>query len=182
MGLLDILNQYAGQALGSDDDVGNHFEQVARQGDPQAVGQGVSAALRSDATPPFGQTIGKMFGQSNPDQQAGLLNQLLHAIGPAALSGVAGGALGRILGAGGGGATSASTRATSDPTATTTVTPAQASQLSPSEVDAIATQAHQQDESIIDRLGNFYAQHPQVVKSLGAAALAVALGHMRSKG
>ena len=177
MGLLDILNQYAGQVTGSDDDVAKHFDQAAREADPQAVGQGVSAALRSDATPSFAQTVGHLFGQSNPDQQAGLVNQLLHAIGPAALSGVAGGALGRILGAAG----TTSTTSTASPTTAATVTPAQASQLSPSEVGAIASHAHQQDDSIVDKLGSFYAQHPQVVKSLGAAALAVVLGHMRSR-
>ena len=189
MGLLDILNQYTGQATGSDDEVGNHFDQVARQADPHDVGNGVSAAMRSDATPPFGQMIGHLFGQSSPDQQAGLVNQLLHAIGPAALSGAAGGALGRILGMGEGAAASgtATPSATARPTSTATpnasptVTPAQASQLSPSEVEAMAAHAHQQDESIVDKLGGFYAQHPQLVKSLGAAALAVALGHMRSR-
>lgn len=130
MGLLDILNQYTGQATGSDTDVGNHFDQVAGQADKRAVGDGVAAAMRSDATPSFGQTISHMFGQSDPQQKAGLINQLLQAIGPPALSGVAGGALGRMLG---GQARSAAPA----------VTPEQASQLSPTEVDTIASHAHQ---------------------------------------
>jgi hypothetical protein len=48
-------------------------------------------------------------------------------------------------------------------------------------VNAIATHAQNQEGSVVDKIGGFYAQHPTLVKSLGAAALAVALGHMRSQ-
>lgn len=39
--------------------------------------------------------VGQMLGQSNATQQAGLLNQILVSLGLAALSALAGGALGR---------------------------------------------------------------------------------------
>ena len=139
----------------------------AQQAPPEDLGRGIAAALKSDATPPFAQTVGNLFNQSNPQQQAGVLNQLIQSMGPGALSGIAGGVLGRILG----GAT---------PGSVPTITPAQASQLSPADVTAIASHAQSQDGSIVDKIGGFYAQHPTLVKSLGAAALAVVLGKMHS--
>ncbi len=163
MGLLDILKQYAGAGAPDDADVHAHFDEVARQTSVQDLGGGIAAALRSDATPPFGQSVGTLFGQSNPQQQAGVLNQLIQSLGPGALSGVAGGMLGRILG---GNAQAA------------TVTPAQASQLSPSDVSAIAAHAETTDPSIVDRIGSFYAEHPTLVKTLGAVALSAVMGHL----
>lgn len=168
MGLLDILNQYVNPSTAPTGDVMEHFDQVAQQAQPQDLGRGIAAAMRSDSTPPFGQMVGNLFGQSNPQQQAGVLNQLVQSIGPGALSGIAGGILGRVLGSG-------------SSTGVPTITPAQASQLSPADVNAIATHAQNQDGSVIDKIGGFYAQHPALIKSLGAAALAVALGHMRSQ-
>jgi hypothetical protein len=166
MGLLDILQQYAGGASPpASGNVNDHFDEVARQVPQQDLGNGVAAAFRSDATPPFAQMVGSLFGQSDPQQRAGALNQLIQSIGPGALSGVAGGALGRILGGG----------------QPTTMTPQQASQVSPSDVTSIAAHAEQQDPSIVDRLGSFYAQHPTLVKTLGAVALSAVMGQLSSR-
>ena len=166
MGLLDILQQYAGTAAATSGDTASHFDEVAQHAPPGDLGAGIAAALRSDATPPFGQLVGNLFGNGNSQQQAGMLNQILQTLGPAALSGLAGGALGRIFGSGG---------------VPSTITPQQASQLSPSDVSAIAANAEKQDPSIVDRLGDFYAQHPTLVKTLGAAALGIAMSHMSSR-
>lgn len=168
MGLMDILNQYVNPSAAPNSNVNEHFDQVAQQASPADLGQGIAAALRSNATPAFGQSVGSLFGQSNPQQQAGLLNQLVQSIGPGALSGVAGGVLGRILGSSTGGGTP-------------TITPAQASQLSPQDVSAIATHAQSQDDSIVDKIGGFYAQHPTLVKTLGAVALSAVMGHLANR-
>ena len=168
MGLLDILSQYVNPSSASTGNVMDHFDQVAQQAPQQDLGRGIAAAFRSDSTPAFGQSVGSLFGQSNPQQQTGLLNQLVQSIGPGALSGIAGGVLGRVLGGSMG-------------AGVPTITPAQASQLSPADVSAIATHAQSQDDSVVDKVGGFYAQHPTLVKSLGAAALAIALGHMHSQ-
>jgi hypothetical protein len=167
MGLMDILNQYANPNSAPMGNVEQHFDEVATKVDPNDLGRGISAALRSDATPPFGQSMGSLFGQSNPQQQAGLLNQLVQALGSGALSGVAGQILGKIVG---------NTPAGGTPP---TITPTQASQLSPDDVTTLATHAQSADDSVVDKLGKFYAEHPTLVKSLGAAALAIALGKMR---
>ena len=167
MGILDILQQYSDPARAPTDGVHDHFDQVARQSNPRDLGNGVAAAFRSDATPPFGQMIGDLFGRSDPQQRAGILNQIVRSVGAGGLASVAGGILGRVLGGGAGGATP-------------TITPEQASQISPAEASASAEHAEKKDPTIMDRAGEFYAQHPDLVKGLGAAALAIALGRMHS--
>jgi hypothetical protein len=107
--------------------------------------------------------VGQMFSQGSPDQRAGMLNQLLGSIGPGLLSSVAGGALGNLFGGG-------------QPAAR--VTPDQAAQLSPDQVQEIAAKAEQHNPGIVDRMGDFYSDHPDLVKAIGGAALAIALGHI----
>jgi hypothetical protein len=167
MGILDILQQYADPARAPTGRVEEHFDQVAQQASPQDLGNGVAAAFRSDATPPFGQMIGDLFGRSDPQQRAGILNQIIQSVGAGGLASVAGGVLGRVLGGSGG-------------NAVPTITPEQASQISPADASVIAAHAEKKDPTIMDRAGEFYAQHPDLVKGLGAAALAIALGRMRS--
>ena len=100
MGILDILKQYSNPGTTPSGDVVGHFDSVAQQASPQDLGSGIAAALRSDATPAFGQAIGSLFGQSNPNQKAGVLNEILQTLGPAGLATAGGGILGRILGTG----------------------------------------------------------------------------------
>ena len=164
MSILDILKQYSATGAPPDRDVSGHFDQVAQQSNQTQLGSGIAAALRSDSTPSFGQTIGGLFGQSNPEQKAGVLNEIIQALGPAGVAGAGGGILSRILGSG---------NVTSAP-----LTPSQAAQVSPSDMTAIATSAQQHDDSVVDRLGAFYAQHPTLVKTLGVAALGAVMSHM----
>jgi hypothetical protein len=171
VGLLDILKQYADPTGIAPDRVNAHFDEVAQQSNPNDLSGGVAAAFRSDATPPFGQMVGDLFGRSDPQQRAGILNQILQTVGPGVLASLGGGAFGRVLGSG-------STVASG---AAPTITPAQAAQVSPADAAAIATHAEQHDGSIVDKAGEFYAQHPALVKSLGAAALAIVLGRMHSQ-
>jgi len=170
MGILDILKQYADPSGVEPDRVGGHFDEVAQQSNPNELGNGVAAAFRCDATPPFGQMVGDLFGRSDPQQRAGILNQILRTVGPGVLASLGGGVLGRALGGAGAPANAAPT-----------ITPAQASQISPADAAAIAAHAEQHDGSIVDKAGEFYAQHPALVKSLGAAALAIVLGRMHSQ-
>ena len=168
MGLLDILKQYTNPGAAPTGDVFGHFDTVASQASPKDLGSGVAAALRSDATPSLGQTIGNLFGQSNPTQKAGVLNEIMQAMGGSALASAGGGILGRIWGTGAQGPS-------------TPITPAQATQVSPTDISTIATSAQQQDGSIVDRLGSFYAQHPTLVKTLGVAALGAVMSHMSTR-
>ncbi len=157
MGLLDILQQAIG---GGNADA--HIDQVTQQASTGELGAGLAAAMRSDQTPPFGNMVGQLFGQSSPTQQAGVLNQILATLGPAAASALAGGVLGRVLQPG-----------------QTQITPDQASQLSPAQVTEIAAHAEQQHAGVVDEVSQFYAQHSGLIKTLGGAALMIAMAKMK---
>ncbi len=132
----------------------------AVQGAPQgAVAQGVTEAFRSDQTAPFAQMVSQLFGRSDPTQRAGMLNQLLANVSPAMLSALAG-SVGGLFGQNG----------------QPQVTPEQAEAITPQQVEEIATTAEQHNPGIVDHIGAFYAEHPQLVQALGGAALAIVLG------
>ena len=166
MGLMDILQNALAANSGSGGADGataeQHFDQAAQHASTDELGAGLAGAMRSDQTPPFGEMVGKLFGQSSSAQQAGVLNQILATLGPAAASAIAGGALGRILSPG-----------------QTQVTPAQASALSPGQVTEIAAHAEQAQPGIVDQVSQFYAQHSGLIKMLGSAALMVTLAKMK---
>lgn len=159
MGLLDMLTQVVGNNAGS---VEQHFDQIAQNAPPDVLANGLAGAFRSDQTPAIGQMVGQLFGNSNGQQQAGMLNQILAALGPAAAGGLAGGVLGNILSPG-----------------SSQVTPEQASQLSPQQVQQVVDNAHQVNPGIADQLAGFYAQHSGLIKTLGGAALAIAMAKMK---
>jgi hypothetical protein len=156
----NLLNQYLGGGA-SPAQAENDFDNVAQNSPLSALAQGVTQALRSDQTPPFGQMVGQMFSNGNPEQRAGMLNQLLANINPGLLSSVAGGIFGNLAGGD-----------------QARVSPEQAAQLSPQQVQELAAKAEQQNPGIVERMGDFYAQHPTLIKTIGGAALAVALGAM----
>lgn len=60
----------------------------------------------------------------------------------------------------------------------TAVTSEQAAAVSAQQVQEVVREAEKQNPAIIDRVSQFYAQHPGVVKTLGAAALTIALAKM----
>ena len=165
----NLLSQFAsgGNAANASD----QFHQVAQNASPDLLREGLSAMFKSDQTPAFGQMAGQLFGQANPNQQAGMLNQMLSSMGPSVLAslaaGAGGGALSGILG-----------RLTQGGAMPAAVTPEQASQLTPEQVQTIATHAEQHSPGIIDKMSGFYAQHPGLVKTLGSAALSIALAKM----
>ena len=167
MGWMDqiggLLQQYTGANAGqAQDTVHDDFDQLAQHAPSSALADGLAAAFRSDQTPAFGQMAAQLFSNANGQQRAGLLNTLISAAGPAIAAQLLsrGGASG-LAGLLGGGHTQ--------------VTPEQAAQVSPEAVEQLAAHAEQRDPSVIDQVSNFYSQHPTLVKSLGAAALTIAL-------
>jgi hypothetical protein len=167
MQLSDIVNRYATSSQ-PQAETPAHFDEATRATSAESLGGALSSMFRSSSTPPFGEMVGKLFGESSPEQRAGVLNHLAQSLGPAATT-ACGGVLGRLLGT------------QSAAAAAPSITPAQASQVSPGDVAQVAAHAEQQNPSVVDKVGSFYAQHPTLVKTLGAAALAVALGHMRKQ-
>ena len=162
-GLINLLQQYAGATASSA--TGNttqDFDNVAQHATPSHLAQGLAQAFRSDQTPAFSQMIGNLFSQSNPQQRAGLVNELLGAV-PGGLGSLVTGGLGNVL------------------QGNSQVTPEQAEQLPPEAVQKLADQAHQNNPSIVDQVSHFYSEHPTVVKALGAGALALIMSHMYEK-
>jgi len=165
MGLGSLLGQL-GSLAGGGGNLESAFEQAAGAAGQGGIASALSHAFGSDQTPPFGQMIGGLFGQSNPNQQAGILNTILASAGPSLLaSGALGGLTSLLGGASSGGQVPQ-------------ITPEQAQQLTPDQVQQIATAAHAQNPGIIGAASEFYAQHPTLVKGLGASALALMMSHM----
>jgi hypothetical protein len=159
----ELLQRYTGGAASAEppQEVEQHFDQVAQHAPPSSLADGLAEAFRSDRTPPFPQMLGRLFGQSNGTQRAGILNQLLATVGP--------GMLGQVLGGLGGGLTGGH------------ISPQQAEQVSPQQVEDLAQHAQQKDPSIVDSVSRMYAQHPDVFKALGGAALAIAIGRIAQR-
>jgi hypothetical protein len=162
MALRDILNQYADRsyqqpiAQAPDD-----FERIARQAPPEIVRDGLSEAFRAEETPPFPQMVAHLFGNSNGEQRAGILNEILGSLGGAAMGGLAKGPLGALVNRGG-----------------HQISPEEAERISPEQLQETVARAERHDPTLVERASEFYAQHPQLVRQLGAAALTLAMRSM----
>jgi len=161
MGLLYQLGgllQHVESGTVADADVHGAFDQVAGGVPTGTLASGLTHAFNSDQTPPFPEMLSGLLAQSNPQQKAGILNQIIAAVGPAGAAQLATEAgLGGIAGALSGGS----------------ITPQQAQQVSPDQVQVFAQNAAKKNPNVVDMAAGFYAQHPALVKSIGVAALAL---------
>jgi hypothetical protein len=137
------------------EDVHAEFDRVTQSAPRESVSQGLAAAFRSAHTPPFGQMVSQLFRHSDGQQRAGLLTQLLHA-SPSALAGDLAGMFG------------GSKEISAD----------QAQRMTPEQVQDLASKAEQHDPGIVDKVSDYYAQHPNLVKTIGVGALTYAVSHM----
>ena len=167
----DILQRYSGSNQSPASNAPADFAQIAQHAPPSALSGGLAEAFRSPNTPPFGQMVAQLFGQSNGEQRAGILNHLLASAGPAASE-----LLRKLGGPGSGVAPSGQTSQVAP-----TVTPDQAQQVHPDTVRELADHAQKHDPSIVERAGDFYAQHPKLVQGLGAAALALVMSRVSQR-
>jgi len=168
MGILDSVNDLLKKYSGGAQNTANaaeHFDQVAQAAPQGVMAEGLAALFRSDQTPAFANLVSSLFSQSNGEQKAGVLNQLLGSVGPGVLAQmVGGGALASLLGSAG-----------------KQITPDQAQNVSPELVQQLASHAEQTDPSIVDKASAFYAQHTTLVKTLGGAALSIALAKVAER-
>ncbi len=160
MGLLDMLQQAINNAAGTNE---QHIDAVTREAPKDELGRGVAEAFRSDETPPFSDMVGSLFEKASPEQRTAMLNAIVEKLGPGALAGVAGGALAGHEGAN-----------------TPSILLDKASQISPRDVRDVVSTAAAGEPGLMDRMGQFYAEHPDLVKTLGAGALAVVLAKMKN--
>ncbi len=164
----NVLQNYSqGSQPAAAGDVDSHFNQVAQTAPPADLASGLAAMFHSDQTPPFAQMISQLFNNSNPAQRANLLNTLLS-------SSAASGILSQL-------AQSAGVSLPSGVGGGAQITPETAARITPEMVQQAATHAEQHDPSIIDRVSEIYAQHPTLVKTLGAAAMTIALSHLANR-
>ncbi len=167
--LSQVLQKYSGekaQAAEAPQDSAPHqdFDKVAQAAPRSALADAISEAFRSNSTPPFAEMIAHLFTQSSGEQKAGILNRLLSSGGPDFLTQAAGtGMLAKL----------AETLGASQQ-----VTPEKAQQVAPEAVKQLADRVQHANPSIIEMAGEFYAQHPALVKTLGAGALALAMSKM----
>jgi hypothetical protein len=161
--LSDVLKNYSGGQTQNTANAAEHFDQVAQVAPRSVIAEGLAAAFRSDKTPAFGNLVGNLFSQSSGEQKAGILNQLLASAGPGVLAQLAGGATSLPRSAG------------------QQITPDQAQAVSPEVVQQLATHAEKSDPSIVDKASAFYAQHSTLVKTLGGAALTIALAKVAER-
>jgi hypothetical protein len=167
MSILDNLKSMIDQASSgnaSTADMHAAFDEVCQSVSHGSLTDGLTHAFNSDKTPPFEQMVSGLFGQSNPDQKAGLLNQLIASLPP--------GTAQALAGAGGLGALQGLLNSNKN------VTPQEASQVPPQAVETLAKQAAKKDPTIVDRAAGFYAQHPALVKGIGVAALGLLMSRI----
>lgn len=167
-----LLGQYQGaNPTQSPNTVDNDFDQFAQAAPQSAVADGLAAAFRSDQTPAFGNMVAQLFGNSSGQQRAGILNTLIAVAGPALVS--------QLLTRSGGSGLSGLAGLLSG--GQRQVTAEEAEQIPPSVVQEIATQAESKDPSVVDRISNFYSEHPTLLKTLGAVALTIALAKVAER-
>jgi hypothetical protein len=166
-----ILDKYGSDASSSrtvPESVDADFDHFARHAPSATISEGLAEAFRSQQTPPFASMLGQLFGRSASTQKTGVLNTLVATLGPALVS--------QLL------AQHGATKAASElQTGATTVSPQVAEQIPTSSIEAMAAEAEKKDPSIVDRVSEFYAQQPAVVKTLGGLALTVALAKMAQR-
>ncbi len=164
----NVLQNYSqGSAPTNEGEVSAHFNQVAQAAPPADMASGIASMFRSEQTPAFGQMVGQLFGNSNGNQKASVLNALLS-------SGAGAGILSQL-------AQSAGISLPSGAGGTPQITPEAAAQISPEMVQQAAAQAEKHDPSIIDRISELYAQHPTLINSLGTMAMGMAMSHLANR-
>jgi hypothetical protein len=169
VGVLDdlsgILKQYSGSGTANPGPaVADHFDQVSSAVPASTLAEGVAHALNTtSAGAGLGKTISQTYAQSTGDQKAGILNTLVASVGAMSAS--------RVLGSG-----AAQALNTGSP-----LSAQHAQQVSPTMVQQLTDQAAQSDNSVVNRMSAFYAQHPALVKGLGASAMALVMSRLANR-
>ncbi|HEX6717524.1 MAG TPA: hypothetical protein VF088_10450 [Pyrinomonadaceae bacterium] len=159
-----LLQQYTSGNPAAASQVNQDFDRVAEAAPQSTLAEGIAAAFRSDQTPSFGDMVANLFAKSSGQQRTDLVNTLIAAAGPTLVSqilsrsGGSEGVLAHVLNQG-----------------ETKLAPEEAQRIPANTIAEIAAHAEKRDPSIIDHISGFYAQHPTLVKTLGSAALGIAL-------
>jgi hypothetical protein len=164
--IANVLQNYGQPGAAPEHEVETHFNQVAQAAPRNDLAGGIASMFRSDQTPPFAQLVGQLFGNSNPNQRANLLNTLLSTGAGAGIVSQLAQAAGISIPSGGG---------------TPHITPQQAAQIPPEAVQQAAEHAEKHDPSIVDRVSQLYAEHPMLIQTLGTLAMSMAMSHLANR-
>src|SRR5437588_10950481 len=89
--LLGVLKGYAGASVSNPPaNVQQDFQKIAQQVPQEHLASGLTEAFQSNQTPAFSEMLSSLFSQSNGQQRAGILSQLLGAAGSNLPGGLAG--------------------------------------------------------------------------------------------
>jgi hypothetical protein len=151
----ELLTQYAAGAVPAGD-AGTHFQQVAQSVDSRTLAHGIATAMRSDQTPPFSQIISQLFASGSSDQRTAMLNTLLSAVPPEQRAQIS-----KLIPGFGAALAGAQSQAGAN--------------ISPGGIQQLAQHVEQHDAGIVDKMSALYAQHPTLVRTLGSAAMMIAM-------
>ncbi|HWR52465.1 MAG TPA: hypothetical protein VN428_15240 [Bryobacteraceae bacterium] len=143
------------QHVGGEVLVHRDFEAVAQRVPRSSLVEGLAAAFRSPDAPGFGHMLSRLFSAANPEQRAGLLAILL-TIAPAAVRGDLAGLFGRNR----------------------EVKPEETHKVSPEMVRRVADEAERRDPGVVDRISEFLAEHPRLLKNLDISSLSTAMANI----
>jgi hypothetical protein len=127
------------------------FEEVAHRAPRSALAEGLAAAFRMEDAPPFGQSVAHLFSQADADRKADLLNRVL-SIAPSSAS-----------------------REMLNFLTSRKISPEEAQTVPPNKVERLANEAQQKNPAVVDRVADFFAEHPNLVKKLSVGTLAAVI-------
>ena len=154
-----VMNQFTGSATAPGQDAHAQFEQLSSIVPANLLGSSIGPALGSMATQEVAQHLLSSASAMTPEQRGGLFSTLLS------------------------GFTSQGTDATSllSQLGVNPETATNPEAATPEDVAALAAHAHQNAPDIFHKAMEFYAEHPVLVKSMGAIAVGLIVKHFMNK-
>jgi hypothetical protein len=164
-----MLQKYAGMSADqAPAHAADDFHNVSQSAPRTSIADGLTEAFRSNQTPPFPSMLSSLFGQSSGQQRAGVLNTLIGTLGPSMVS--------QLLARSG-----SANHLGPMMEGQKQVSPELAEQISPQAIQHVAEAAEQKDPDVMQRISEIYSEHPKLIQTLGAGALAVIMGKMANK-
>ena len=143
--------------------VHNEFDELDNHCHRDTLAEGISELFHSRSVAAFGELLSQLYSRSDPAVRTGLIAVLLSAVRPVGASHST--ALAEVI----------------DAFQRGELTADKGHRVSPGDVQQLATHAVRQDVSMLERVSDFYSQHPHLVKTLDPDALRVILTKMARK-
>ncbi len=159
MALFDQLSGLLGNVMNgnlSEQETHDHYDQIAQNTPPQALGTAIGSALGGMNSQEVQQRVANSANQMSPDQRGGMVQSLLGGLGSSGLN------IGSLLSQLG-----INQNVAANPQSAT-----------PDEVAKLASQAHATNPGILQEAMSVYAAHPTLVKALGTVVIAQVARHL----